>query len=93
MATKAKSDLGLVSQWLKEVTGWVLVRANSGEGGSLTPERLLEIAQHADRVELEDYSDLPYAQNGYMHPQGIVLIAGETESFFNAYRTHHALQP
>ncbi|MBW4692239.1 MAG: hypothetical protein KME27_10780 [Lyngbya sp. HA4199-MV5] len=98
-------DLRAIDAWFDQVQGWTPVQAVTNEGVPLpanalpvvTLEQVKTIASKCEWVEIDDMSDTPYAQSGFMHPEGISVGWGHPDDafngkagtgvlFFNAYR-------
>lgn len=100
-------NLKKIDEWFAKVEGWRVVQAPSEESaanqevGQLPEVSLDDIkaiaSEKCEWIEIEDMSDTPYAQKGFMHPEGLEIGWGNPVDaykrkegsgviFFNAYR-------
>lgn len=74
----------VVTSWLEKLDSqWIIIQASEGGDRVLTHDELYALAQSCDEAEVDDCSDLPYAQEGYLMPQGLLLWTGDLK---RAYR-------
>lgn len=97
MTAATAITLETVQQWIAQTEGWQRVQATEEAGEGVSVNELLHLAEQAEWAELDDCSDLPYAQEQILHPTGLHLGWGEAIAactqahpsarilFFNAY--------
>ena len=88
----------VVREWLDQISDhWLIVQAEEGGSQILSPESLYSLAEQCEQAEIDDCSDLLFAQQGYLFPKSLTLWNGDLDQalqsnastpalFINAYR-------
>lgn len=80
----------VVKTWLNELDDqWIIIQASDEGDRILSPQELYGISSNCQQSEIDDCSDLSYAQQGYLFHQGLLLWTGDLAK---AYRQEEGNQ-
>lgn len=89
---EALGKIDRVRAWLNRIDdSWIIVQSTETGGAEITPSQVMDLAEKKEWAELDDQSDLLYARQGYLYPEGIILGTGDPAKAYRKEVGHTAI--